>query len=132
MQHCNLNSRCIKTLISMAYPLRDNPKHTHYHPPHYPTPGQKRCNWRFLFIIAKQKMEMDNIFLPNKKIVKKTNCGRLTGHNYGHPLDRKHTFFVVDSPTTRPPYPSPISPTPQKSTAEISGVRITPVIPSEW
>ena len=32
-----------------------------------------------------------NIFLKKKE---KKNCGRPTGHNFGHPLDRKQTFFV--------------------------------------
>ena len=39
---------------------------------------------------------MDNIFLPNqKKKEKEQNCGRPTGHNYSHPLDRKQTFLLL-------------------------------------
>ena len=33
------------------------------------------------------------ILLPKKKTEKKDFCGRPTGHNFGHPLHRKHTFF---------------------------------------
>ena len=29
---------------------------------------------------------------------KKKNCGRPTGHNFGHPLDRKQTFFLRVAP----------------------------------
>ena len=32
------------------------------------------------------------IFLPKKK-EKKKSLGCPTGHNFGHPLDSKHTFF---------------------------------------
>ena len=52
----------------------------------------------FFFIFEKKKVfpKMDNIFLSKKnKCGKKiNNYGRLTGHNYGHPLDRKQTFFM--------------------------------------
>ena len=41
----------------------------------------------------KFSQKMANIFLPNKKKMEKKNCGRPTGHNDGHPLDRKQTFL---------------------------------------
>ena len=43
----------------------------------------------FLFFLSKI-----SIFSYKKKEEgKKRYCGRLTGHNCGHPLDRKQTFF---------------------------------------
>ena len=47
---------------------------------------------------------MNNIFLPNpKKNVKRKNCGRLTGHNCGHPLDEKQKLFLVwPEPSPKP------------------------------
>ena len=58
----------------------------------------------FFFHFCKQKQKnsnIDNIFLPNK--TKKYgggggDCGRPTGHNYGHPLDRKQTLFFCGQP----------------------------------
>ena len=39
---------------------------------------------------------MDNIFLSKGggKSGGGGNCGRPSGHNFGHPLDRKQTFFL--------------------------------------
>ena len=44
----------------------------------------------FFFLHFFFSPKMYNIFLPNKKKrkKKKKNCGRPTGLNYGHPLDR--------------------------------------------
>ena len=37
---------------------------------------------------------MDNIFMEKKKSGKKEkNCGRPTGFDFSHPLDRKQNFF---------------------------------------
>ena len=46
----------------------------------------------FLKKKKKKKKKKDNIFLPLKKNVNE-KCGRPTGHNFGHPLDRKQNFF---------------------------------------
>ena len=52
----------------------------------------------FFFIFAKKKkkiLKLDKIFMERKKEVekKKKNCGRPTGFNFSHPLDRKQIFF---------------------------------------
>ena len=60
----------------------------------------------FFFIFAKNFFfsKIDNIFLPNeKRCGKKNNCDRLTGHNYGHLLDRKldRKLFFCEQPESR-------------------------------
>ena len=51
------------------------------------------CDGDFFFFFFFTK---NGQYFPTKqkKMWRKKNCGRPTGHNYGHPLDRKHTFFV--------------------------------------
>ena len=56
---------------------------------------KKGATGDFSFMFANKKRffpQMDNIFLPKKKKCQKK--GRPTGHNFGHPLDRKQTFFM--------------------------------------
>ena len=59
--------------------------------------AQKGATGDSFFHFCKKKiffLKMDNIFMENKKKVeKKKNCGRPTGFNYSHPLDRKQIFF---------------------------------------
>ena len=52
------------------------------------------CDWRLFFHFCQKK----NGPLKKKKKWKKKNCGRPTGFNFSHPLDRKQNFFM-DSPT---------------------------------
>ena len=61
--------------------------------------SKKGATGHFFFYFCKKKC-----FLPNrkKKLKKKENCGRPTDHNYGHPLDRKQTFFVDSLPRVEP------------------------------
>ena len=44
-------------------------------------------NFRFFFL-----SKISLFFLPKEKGV--FFCGRLSGHNFGHPLDRKQTIFL--------------------------------------
>ena len=44
------------------------------------------CNFSFFSILF-------SLFSCQKKTEKKQFCGRPTGHNFSHPLDRKHIFL---------------------------------------
>ena len=57
--------------------------------------AKKGATGDFYFIFAKNKnnnLKMDNIFSWGKK--KWKNCGRPTGFNFCHPLDRKQIFSL--------------------------------------
>ena len=46
----------------------------------------------FLFLVKNFKISLQKIRGGTKE--KKKNCGRATGHNFCHPLDRRQTFFL--------------------------------------
>ena len=51
----------------------------------------------FFFSISEKKkiLKKHSVFFQTKKKERgKQNCGRLSGHNFGRPLDRKQTFFL--------------------------------------
>ena len=55
-------------------------------------PGEDiTAEWDLFFLLF-FGLKNFNIFSPNNNN-KKRYCGRPTGHNFGHPLDRKQTFF---------------------------------------
>ena len=61
-------------------------------------PLKKSCFWssgRVGFLADWELFFFLNYFyiLPTKKKRRGKNCGRLNGHNFGHPLDRKPLFF---------------------------------------
>ena len=50
---------------------------------------------------------MDNIFnVKKKKWKKKKKCGRPTGFNFSHPLDRKQNYFYGQPKTALLPSPT--------------------------
>ena len=52
--------------------------------------GSKRCGWKLFFSFF-QKLTIFS--WKKKKSGNKKNCGRPTGFNFSHPLDRKQNFF---------------------------------------
>ena len=49
-------------------------------------------NFSFFFFFFSKSGQYFPTKPKKKKEKKRKNCGRPTGHNYGHPLDRKQTF----------------------------------------
>ena len=61
-----------------------------------PAPGEDiTAEWEafFFFFFPKKRFFFKKFQSFLKKWGKKKNYGRPTGHNFGHPLDRKQTFF---------------------------------------
>ena len=70
---------------------------------------KKGATGDFFFSFLQKKLvfffpKMENT--KKKNVKKKKNCGHPTGHNFGHPLDRKHTFFYGQpkGPDLPPPF----------------------------
>ena len=53
------------------------------------------AEWELFFFILPPKNLVVKVSLFSYQKKKKKNCGRPTGHNFGHPLDRKQTFLRV-------------------------------------